>query len=41
MLLKKSKEYEKLRERELDRLADIVRRALDMDSIYKIMGLKR
>jgi len=39
--LKKSKEYEKLRERELDRLADIVRRALDMDSIYKIMGLKR
>lgn len=39
--LKKSKEYEKLRERELDRLADIVREALDMESIYKIMGLKK
>ncbi|MDF2504064.1 cobyric acid synthase [Clostridium sp.] len=39
--LKKSKEYEKLREKELDKLAQIVRNALDMESIYKIMGLNK
>lgn len=39
--LKRSKTYEKIRENELDKLAAIVREALDMDSIYKIMGLKK
>ncbi|WP_010238468.1 cobyric acid synthase [Clostridium arbusti] len=39
--LKKSKEYEKLREKELDKLAQIVRNALDMERIYKIMGLNK
>jgi len=38
---KKSKVYESLREKEIDKLADIVRDSLDMDSIYKIMGIKR
>lgn len=38
---KKSKVYESLREVEIDKLADIVRDSLDMDSIYKIMGIKR
>ena len=39
--LKESKEYEKLREKELDKLAAIVRESLDMESIYEIMGLKK
>ncbi len=38
---KKSKVYESLREKELDKLADIVRGSIDMDSIYKILGVKR
>lgn len=38
---KKSKTYESLREKELDKLADIVRESLDMDEIYNIMGIKR
>lgn len=39
--LKKSKPYESLREEELDKLADLVRKTLDMDEIYKMMGIKR
>jgi adenosylcobyric acid synthase len=38
---KKSKVYESLREKELDKLADIVRGSVDIDGIYKIMGMKR
>ncbi|MGH4123049.1 MAG: cobyric acid synthase [Clostridium sp.] len=38
---KKSKPYESLREKEIDKLADIVRDSIDMDSIYKIMGIKK
>lgn len=38
---KKSKVYENLREKELDKLADIVRDSLDMDAIYKTIGIKR
>ena len=38
---KKSKVYESLREKELDKLADIVRESIDMDAIYKIMGIER
>jgi adenosylcobyric acid synthase len=41
MIPKKSKEYESLREIELDKLADIVRESLDMDAIYKIIGIDR
>ncbi len=41
MIPKKSKEYESLREKELDKLADIVRESLDMDAIYKIIGIDR
>ncbi|HEY8890030.1 MAG TPA: cobyric acid synthase [Clostridium sp.] len=37
---KKSKPYESIREKELDKLADIVRDSIDMDAIYKIIGLK-
>ena len=37
---KASSAYENLREKELDRLADIVRESLDMEMIYKIAGLK-
>ncbi len=33
--------YEHLREKELDKLADLVRASIDMDKIYKIMGLNR
>ncbi len=33
--------YEHLREKELDKLADLVREYIDMDKIYKIMGLNR
>lgn len=38
--LKKSGRYEALRERELDKLADIVRKSLDMNKIYDIIGIK-
>ena len=38
---RKSKAYESLREKELDKLADIVRENLDMDAIYKILGIDR
>lgn len=34
-----TKEYENIREIELDKLADIVRKSIDIDNIYKIMGL--
>lgn len=37
---KKSKIFEHLREKELDKLADIVRKSLDIDKIYSIMGMK-
>lgn len=37
---KKSPVYEGFREEELNKLADIVRKALDMKKIYEIMGLK-
>lgn len=37
---KKALIYENVRERELDRLADIVRNSVDIEAIYKIMGLK-
>ncbi|WP_346896200.1 cobyric acid synthase [Clostridium sp. UBA7503] len=33
--------YEHLREKELDKLADLVRASIDMNKIYKIMGLSR
>lgn len=39
--LKKSKEYENLREKELDSLAHIVRASLDMKEIYRIMGIEK
>jgi adenosylcobyric acid synthase len=38
--LKQSGPYESLREKELDKLADIVRSSLDMNRIYEIMELK-
>ncbi|MGH4140660.1 cobyric acid synthase [Clostridium sp.] len=38
---KKSKVYESLREKEIDKLADIVRESVDIDSIYKIMGIEK
>ena len=38
---KESKVYESLREKELDKLADIVRESVDMDAIYKILGIER
>ncbi len=38
--LKKSPIYEGVREEELNKLANIVREALDMNKIYEIMGLK-
>ena len=41
MAAKKSNTYENLRERELDKLADIVRQNLNIDKIYEIMGLKK
>jgi adenosylcobyric acid synthase len=37
---RKSPEYEGFREEELNKLADIVRKSLDMNKIYEIMGLK-
>lgn len=39
--LKKSKNYENLREKNLDLLADLVRKNMDIDYIYKVMGIKR
>lgn len=41
MKTKKSYVYENLREKELDRLADIVRQNMDIASIYNIMGIKK
>lgn len=38
---KKSVVYESLRDKELDKLADIVRNSLDMNKIYEIMNLKK
>jgi len=38
---KKSSVYETLREKELDRLADVVRKSLDISKLYKIMGLEK
>jgi adenosylcobyric acid synthase len=38
---KKSKDYESLREKELDKLADIVRSSIDIESIYNAMGMKK
>lgn len=38
--VKKSPKYESIRETEINKLADIVREALDIDALYKIMGLK-
>lgn len=37
---KKSQMYEHMREKELDKLADIVRQSLDMEKIYSIIGMK-
>ncbi|MCB2292948.1 cobyric acid synthase [Clostridium algoriphilum] len=37
---KKSKAYESLREKEIDKLADIVRNNIDMNLIYKIIGIE-
>lgn len=37
LAMKKSLPYENLREKELDKLADLAREALDMDKIYKII----
>ncbi|NFS06716.1 cobyric acid synthase [Clostridium botulinum] len=37
---KKSEVYEHMREKELDKLADIVRQSLDMKKIYSIIGMK-
>ncbi|WP_251860123.1 cobyric acid synthase [Clostridium sp. Marseille-Q2269] len=37
---KKSQTYEHIREKELDKLADIVRESLDMKKIYSIMNIK-
>ncbi|MCS4483208.1 cobyric acid synthase [Clostridium botulinum] len=37
---KKSEVYEYMREKELDKLADIVRQSLDMKKIYSIIGMK-
>ena len=37
---KKSRVYESLRDKELDKLADLARENIDMDSIYKIIGIK-
>ncbi|KEJ00329.1 cobalamin biosynthesis protein CobQ [Clostridium botulinum A2B7 92] len=37
---KKSQVYEHMREKELDKLADVVRQSLDMKKIYSIIGMK-
>jgi len=39
--MKASQNYEHKREKELDKLADIVRASIDIDKIYKIMGMKK
>jgi adenosylcobyric acid synthase len=39
--LKRAMSYESQREKELDKLADIVRASLDMDYIYDMMGIKK
>lgn len=39
--LKASGDYEKLRDRELDKLADIVRASMDIDKLYAIMEIER
>lgn len=39
--MKKSENYEHKREKELDKLADIIRSSVDIDEIYKIMGIKK
>lgn len=41
MEMKVSQNYEHKREKELDKLADIVRTSIDIDEIYKIMGMKK
>ncbi|MBM6861138.1 cobyric acid synthase CobQ, partial [Clostridium saudiense] len=41
LIEKKSPKYEAIREKEIDKLASIVRESLDIDSIYDIMGIKR
>lgn len=41
MKCKTSVVYENLREKELDRLADIVRQSMDINKIYDIMGIER
>lgn len=38
---KVSTTYERLRDKELDRLADIVRSSLDMNKVYEIAGIKK
>lgn len=38
---KKSVAYESIRDKELDKLADIVRKSLDIEILYEIMGLKK
>ncbi len=38
---KASIKYENVREKELDKLADIVRNSLDINKIYEIMGIKK
>ncbi len=38
---KKSVVYESIREKELDRLAEIVRKSIDINKLYKIMGLQK
>lgn len=38
---KKSKIYENIREKEIDKLASLVRSSLDMNKIYSIMGIER
>lgn len=40
METKKSGTYESLREKELDKLADIVRQSLNINKIYEVMGLR-
>lgn len=40
MVQRKSPVYEGFREEELNKLADIVRKVLDMNKVYEIMGLK-
>jgi adenosylcobyric acid synthase len=41
MEMKVSENYEHKREKELDKLADIVRASIDIDEIYKMMGMKK